>query len=115
MARLVSLDRRERCAATGDSRRQDGATVVQHEIIADGERLRQQAPVGLDADAGCVLEQRTPSRAMLKELEGERLSSVELVQDYVQLRFDGLTLTADTARVILIADCDNQTRPDPPA
>jgi hypothetical protein len=31
---------------------------------------------------------------MLREIEGERLSSIEFVlQDYVQLRFDGSTLT----------------------
>src|SRR5690349_8489251 len=30
----------------------------------------------------------------LRELEGKALSSVEFVQDYVQLRFDGPTLTA---------------------
>lgn len=32
----------------------------------------------------------------LKILEGSQLSSVEFVQDYVQLRFDGPTLTAIT-------------------
>jgi hypothetical protein len=32
----------------------------------------------------------------LKVLEGRQLSSVEFVQDYVQLHFDGLTLTAVT-------------------
>ena len=32
----------------------------------------------------------------LKVLEGVQLSSVEFVQDYVQLHFDGLTLTAIT-------------------
>lgn len=32
----------------------------------------------------------------LKSLEGRQLSSVEFVQDYVQLHFDGPTLTAVT-------------------
>jgi hypothetical protein len=32
----------------------------------------------------------------LELLEGTQLSSVEFVQDYVQLRFDGPTLTAVT-------------------
>lgn len=42
----------------------------------------------------------------LKILEGSRLSSVEFVQDYVQLRFDGPTLTAITRpRVRLPNQC----------
>ena len=40
----------------------------------------------------------------LKVLEGSKLSSVEFVQDYVQLRFDGPTLTAITPPRIRVLD-----------
>ena len=35
--------------------------------------------------------------AALRQLEGEQLSSVEFVRDYLQLRFDGPTLTVTSA------------------
>lgn len=42
----------------------------------------------------------------LKVLEGSHLSSVEFVQDYVQLRFDGPTLTAITPpRIRVMNEC----------
>src|ERR1043166_6682476 len=40
----------------------------------------------------------------LKILEGSQLSSVEFVRDYVQLRFDGPTLTAITQPRVCVVD-----------
>lgn len=37
---------------------------------------------------------------VLKDILGRQLSSVEFVQDYVQLRFDGPTLTAVTQPIV---------------
>ncbi|MGH9891683.1 MAG: hypothetical protein ACREA0_06820 [bacterium] len=41
----------------------------------------------------------SPEQELLQVIIGEQLSSVEFVQDYVQLRFDGPTLTAITRPV----------------
>jgi hypothetical protein len=41
-----------------------------------------------------------PEEEVLQQIVGEKLSSVEFVQDYVQLRFDGPTLTAITQPVV---------------
>ncbi len=41
---------------------------------------------------------------LLQAIVGEQLSSVEFVQDYVQLRFDGPVLTAITQPVIQIGE-----------
>ena len=41
---------------------------------------------------------------VLQAIVGKQLSSVEFVQDYVQLRFDGPTLTAVTPPTIEIGD-----------
>jgi hypothetical protein len=41
-------------------------------------------------------------QALLQTIVGEQLSSVEFVQDYVQLRFDGPTLTAFTSPTVLV-------------
>jgi hypothetical protein len=43
---------------------------------------------------------------LLQTIVGERLSSVEFVEDYVQMRFNGATLTAFTQPTVSI---DNQT------
>lgn len=40
------------------------------------------------------------AQEVLQEIVGRQLSSVEFVQDYVQLRFDGPTLTAVTQPVV---------------
>src|SRR5437867_1972098 len=41
---------------------------------------------------------------LFQEIVGEQLSSVEFVQDYVQLRFDGPFLTAVTQPMIEVQD-----------
>lgn len=45
-------------------------------------------------------------RKLLQTIVGERLSSVEFVEDYVQLRFNGATLTAFTLPTV---STDSQT------
>jgi hypothetical protein len=47
---------------------------------------------------------KNPTEHPLKQIEGRCLSSVEFVQDYVQLRFDGPTLSAITRPTVKLGD-----------
>lgn len=47
---------------------------------------------------------KNPTEHPLKQIEGRHLSSVEFVQDYVQLRFDGPYLSAITRPTLKLGD-----------